>query len=175
MVESALRRCVAAEKGLRTGRFEATIDYGGGHQATVQIRFDLGDTQAPPRLHIVSTFHAGTGSQTSEHVAIGAQTWQKTPDGRWEAASTGEGVWERVGFYLPNAHTITRATASGSGDHTALHYHDTVLSAEAHLTVDRATGRPLQLRREVRSTGVVTTVDYREWNTAVVIAPPDIH
>ena len=81
-------------------------------------------------------------------------------------------MWEQLQGYLPNARTITSAILVGGGGVTVLKYDDQERGADSDLSVDPATGVPLQLRQEIRPAGPTLTVTYPGWNVPVVIEPP---
>lgn len=161
-----------AEAALRAGQLEATIDYGNGSRSSVQMRFDLGDAQRLPRLHIISTNQGIAGTQTIEQVVIGEQTWQHGPVGSWTAVSTQDGLWDQLHTSLPQIRNATDPGTVNVGNVTVLRWYDTGREADVELQVDAVTGIPQQLHLSVRATGLVLTVIYRGWNTAVQISPP---
>ena len=167
-----LARTTAAEAALRSGEFDATIEYGDGSRSVVRVRFDLGNGQQPRRLHIASTSQSTTGSTVFEQIAIGEQTWQRQADGSWTPAPTQDGMWEQIQAYLPNSRTIANATLTGDGRVASVSYRDEALNADTILTVDPATGTPLQLRQQIAAGGPAIAVVYHAWNVPVAIQAP---
>jgi hypothetical protein len=161
----------AAEATLRTGELEATIDYGGGSRAAARVRFDLGDAQHVPRLHMITTYQSATGRQTSERITIGDQSWQRQPDGQWMTVVEQEGAWGQVQNFLPHAAPVTNAEIA-SHDPTILYWYDSGLDADITLRIDPSTGAPHELRQVPRHRGVGLSVTYSGWNNPVDIAPP---
>jgi hypothetical protein len=166
------RRAVAAEAGLRSGRFTATLTYPDGARATAQVVFDLGSGPGPPRLHLTSTYQSAAGARTTEYVVIGNTGWQRGPDGRWAPAPGHEGVWGQIQTYLPHADAATRPTLERSGDAAVLRWADAGSNADVALTVDPASGIPRELRRTTHGSGLVLVVAYTDWNVPVDITAP---
>jgi hypothetical protein len=165
------QRVATAEAALRTGQFEATIDYGGGNRAAARVRFDLGDVQHVPRLHMITTYQSATSSQTSERITIGDQSWQSQPDGQWMTMVEQEGAWGQVQNFLPHAALVANAEIV-SHDPTILHWYDSGRDADITLQIDSSTGAPYELRQVPRHKGASLSVTYSGWNKPVDIAPP---
>jgi len=170
-VATVLQQVTKAEKALRTGELQALVDYGQGSRSLARVRFDLGDAEHAPRLHIITTYESANGSQTSERIIIGDQSWQRQPDGRWASVTEEEGVWGQVQTFLPHAAEISNAEIE-SGDPTILQWYEVGRDADVTLQIDPATGIPHELRQVGRTTKMILTVLYNGWNTAVEIMPP---
>jgi DNA-binding transcriptional MerR regulator len=168
-----LQQVSAAEAMLQTGEISATIDYGDGSRASARIRFDLGDGQRAPHLHMTSTYTGGSGAQTVERITIGGRSWQRQPDGVWVERQANESVADQVQVFLPHARSITDPTTEMGADHSVLRWYDADYDANITLTVDHTTGIPRELRRVARAADTILTVTYSGWNTPVEIAPPD--
>lgn len=164
----------SAVAALRTGQLEATIDYGNGPRAIVQVRFDSGVTEPGPRL-LLNTFYRGiTGGQEFERLTIGSLAWERRPSEDWVPAASRDGVWEQVLAYLPQLDTAVGMTASLAGDTIELRYYDPERDADTILVIDRISGTPRAMRQEIRASGIVIQVAYQGWNTSVRIPPPDV-
>jgi hypothetical protein len=161
-----------AEAGLRSGEFEATIDYGNGNRSLVTVRFDLGDSQRPRRIHLVSTPQGTAGSQAFELIVVGNLTWQRQGTGPWVQTSNLDGLDEQLQAYLPNVATASGITAETSGNTTVLRWHDPGRAANMALQVATATGVPLTLEQTPTNGGSHVRVVYRGWNVPVAIEPP---
>jgi hypothetical protein len=170
-VTALLQRVTEAESGLRMGELEATVDYSKGSHSSARVRFDLGDAEHAPRLHIVTTYQSANGSQTSERITIGDQSWQRQPDGLWVSATEEEGAWGQVQIFLPYVAEVSNVEIK-SREPTVLHWHDVGRDAEVTLRVDPASGVPRELRQVEHVTGTVLTIVYNRWNTTVEIVPP---
>jgi hypothetical protein len=165
-------RITAAEAALRSGEFDATIEYAGGSRSVVRVRFDFGSGQEPRRLHIASTSQSATGSATFEQIAIGEQAWQRQADGSWALAPTQDGMWDQIQAYLPNSRAIANATLALEGKEATLSYRIAAGRAEAVLIADPTTGTPLRLRQQSADDGTTITVVYRGWNVPTSIEAP---
>ena len=170
---TVLQQVAAAEAALRTGQFEAAIDYGNQNRSSAHLRFDLGDDRRAPRLHIVSQYQSASSAHIIERITIGDRSWQREIDGRWTARPAAEGVWDQVVPFLPHAGSVTSAAIAGSGNPLVLRWYDAGRDADITLVVDLASGIPLELRQTSRTTGLVLSVNYRGWNTPVEITPPE--
>lgn len=167
------RRAVAAEAVLRTGRLQATYEYGNGARSSATIDFDLGGGaagQPARRLHLVQTYRGATGSRTSEYALAGDRSWQRQPDGRWVAATIGDDLWRQLQLCLPHVGAAAAPESTGVG---TLRWRDLQGDADVQLTVEPATGTPQRLRRVERRTGLVVDVTFDGWNTPVAIASPE--
>jgi excisionase family DNA binding protein len=170
---TVLQQVAAAEAALRTGQFEAAIDYGNQNRSSAHLRFDFGDDRRTPRLHIVSQYQSASGAQIVERITIGDQSWQREIDGRWTARPSAEGVWDQVVPFLPHAGSVSSAAIEDSGNPAVLRWYDAGRDADIILVVDLTSGIPLELRQTSRATGLVLSVNYRGWNTPVEITPPE--
>lgn len=155
------QQAARAEADLRSGQFEATIDYGNNTRSTVRVRFDYGDGQRARRLHIATTAENAGGSRATEYLLIGDRSWQRQGAGGWAPANLQDGMWEQVQVLLPRV--------GAAGDVALV---DAASNADSTLEVDLATGTPRQLRQAQRANRVVLAVAYREWNSPVDIAAP---
>jgi hypothetical protein len=162
-----------AEAALRSGHFEATLDYGGGSRSSAAVRFDLGDEQQMPRLHLTTTYEGAEEVQTTERITIGDTTWERQLDGSWTRVAAQTVVWDQVQPFLPHAAAAANPRLEQDGDRAVLHWEDAGRNADVTLVVDPATGMPRELRRVTRETGEVLTVTYTGWNTQVEITPPE--
>jgi hypothetical protein len=168
-----LRQIVAAEAGLHTGQFEASIDNGDGTGSSARVRFDLGHTTGVPRFHITSTYTGTKGAQTVERITIGDQSWERQPGGRWAARPAHEGVVDQVVVFLPRAESIVDAEITSKSGMNVLRWYDAGRDVEVTLVVDPVTGVPRELRQVVGANGMILTVTYSGWNTALEITPPE--
>jgi hypothetical protein len=166
------RRAADAEATLRSGIFEAIVDYGGGARAEATLRFDLGDAQRSPRLHLMTTYRGMVGSRAIEQVTFGRQAWRRRDGGQWEAMPAPAAVYDDVLAYLPHLAIAdaVRARPGGAG-RVELTWRDPIREAEVTLAVDGATGAPLALSQAAGG-GPAQTVTYRAWNAPVEIEPP---
>ncbi len=161
------------EKNLRTGHLEATIQYGGGNQASNQVEFDMGDANHPPRLHIITTYQNSQEKQTLERLVIGGQAWQRQGNGPWIKTTDMEGAWEQVQTFLPHADAVSQAnTNSGGTTINELRWYDPSRNMDVTCKVDPSTAIPEEMTQVMRSTNSVLTVVYGGWNTPVNINPP---
>ncbi len=168
------QQAARAEADLRSGQFEATIDYGNNTRSTVRVRFDYGDGQRARRLHIATTAENAGGSRATEYLLIGDRSWQRQGAGGWAPANLQDGMWEQVQVLLPRvgaAGDVALVDAAGA-DGAVLRWHDAASNADSTLEIDLATGTPRQLRQAQRANRVVLAVAYREWNSPVDIAAP---
>jgi hypothetical protein len=161
-----------AEAALRSGQFEASIQFSEANGASSTIVFDLGDQTHEARLHITTTYQTKDRTQTLERIMIGERAWQRQGDGPWTAGAESEGVWGQLQAYLPRAATVANVEPDRGGDPGLLHWFDASRSADLQLQVDPGTGVPRQLRQVTRSTGAIFSVTYKLWNVPVDIAPP---
>ncbi len=168
-----LNQVAEAEETLRTGQFEAAIDYGNGNRSSARMRFDFGDAQQSPRVHITTTYESAEGTQTVERITVGATTWERQPDGSWTTVSAQAVVWDQVQMFLPHAAAASDAEIVRGANTVELHWDDAGRDAEVTLLVDPDTGTPQEMRRLSRATGLALTVTYSGWNTPVEIRPPD--
>jgi hypothetical protein len=166
------RRAADAEATLRSGTFEAITDYGAGARAQATLRFDLGDAQRPPRLHLTTTYRGMVGSQAIEQITIGRQAWRRRDGGPWEAMPAPAAVFDDVLTYLPHLAIADEVRARpGVAGRPELAWRDPIREADVTLAVDGATGTPLALSQAAGS-GPVQTITYRAWNAPVAIEPP---
>jgi hypothetical protein len=161
-----------AEAALVTGSFEYLADYGHGVSAATSLQFDLGADSRPPRLHLVTTYTATTGTRTAEYVTVGDQTWQRTPEGGWRRAAAQPRPIEQVQALLPRVESVPALAPANPDDPALLTGYDRRTDADLVLEVDPVTGTPIQLRRIARATGLIVTVTYQGWNTPVRIDAP---
>lgn len=172
---------IATLAALRTGRFDATIDYGDGTSLTMCVRFDLGGDADPPRLQTrASVCRADAARVAGESILIGERVWRRAPQGRWvtvapsgSARVPGERVRRTVQALLPSLAGLAAPVGERRADRPALHWHDDTINADIVLEFGPVGGLPRSFRRETRSTGTVLLVTYAEWNGPVDIAPPD--
>ena len=169
---AVLQQVAAAEAALRTGQFEAAIDYGNGNRSSARVRFDLADATHVPRIHVTSTYEGTSGAQTVERITIGEQSWQRDPDGHWIAKPAREAVSDQVYGFLPHADSAADPAMSSDPNTAVLHWYDVGRAAEVTLSVDPASGIPRELRQLARATSLILTVTYSGWNTPVEITPP---
>lgn len=171
---AVLQRARANEDAVRTGRFEATLNYGNGNRSAVAARFDLGGAGRVPRLQLATTSQRPGGSQTVEFIAIGERTWKREANGPWEATANQDGLWEQLRSFLPHTATAANPTVSTSGNTATLRWNDAERGAPVVLEVDAVTGAPRQLRQEPQGTGLEMTVTYHDWNVPVDISAPNV-
>lgn len=162
----------AAEAALRTGELTATREYGGGASSSTHVRFDLGDGQQEPRLHVVTTYRGAREAETVERLLVGGQTWQRQPDGSWSEQPAQEDVETELRAFLPRASTIVSAEAVGAAEEAQLRWHDFERNADLTLLVDPATGIPRELSQVLLTTGEALTVVYSGWGTPVELPSP---
>lgn len=167
-----LRRAVAAEQALRTGRLEATLAYTDGSKATVAILFDLGDEKHVQRFHSTAVYHGSNGAQTTERITIGDQSWQRRSAGTWTAFAAQESVQGELRTFLPHTDTALNPAVKRQPEADLLSWYDRDQDADITLTVYPDTGIPRQLVRLTRATGLALTVTYTGWNEPIEIAPP---
>lgn len=165
------QQVAAAEAALQTGEFEIMIDYSGGSRSSTTVRFDLGDGQRPQRMHIRTTYRAGTGARTTERIVIGAQGWERQSGTGWVASTPRQTVRDEVESIFPHVGPTPAILAVG-GDRALLRWRDDAHGSETTLTVDLATGMPLGLQREAGDLEMITSVIYRGWDTPVNITAP---
>lgn len=167
----ALRAQLAqAESRLRSGVFDAVIDYGDGTQATASVVFDLGDEVTPPRMHMVASY-GGSSDHTIELITIGSQTWQRQGTSPWTVDANREGVWGQVQSLLPRAENIPVSAQPGQTPGTLVWF-DPSRNDDVTLTIDLESGIPLELRQTSRDTTTVVIVRYTSWDIPVTIDPP---
>ncbi len=172
---------IATIAALRTGRFDATIEYGDGTSLTVCVRFDLGGDAVSPRLQTrASIRRADAARVVGESILIGERVWRRVPQGRWVAVAPsgiarvpGESVRRTVQALLPSLAGMAAPVGERRADRTVLRWHDDTINAAIALELEPVGGLPRSFRRETRSTGTVLLVRYAEWNGPVDIAPPD--
>jgi hypothetical protein len=165
-----VQRLIAAEGALRSGQFEAVLDYGNGVRTTATVAFDYGDVTHPQRLHIKTVYTSPTGSQTSERIIVGDRAWDRQPDGRWVATPEQEGVWGRLQPFLPQADQAPTPNLRNEAGGASLHW--TTAGQDITVLLDLASGIPRELRQANQATGAMLVVTYRGWNTQVDITPP---
>jgi hypothetical protein len=174
-----LLRAAQAETTLRTGQLEATITFGSGQRSSAQMGFDLGDEQRVPSCSITTTYEGATGAQTTERITIGDQSWERQQASQWTVMPARETVLKQLQVFLPRTDSISKLSTvtvkrAAVEDTYALHWYDAARNADVTLVVDAA-AIPQQLRRVSRANGLILTVSYSGWNTAVEITPPDRH
>jgi len=166
-----LARVAAAEAALRSGQFEALIDYNAQSHSTALVRFDLGDDRQAPRFQITSVYTGTGGAQTVERIAIGERAWNRQARG-WLVGPAREGIADQIRVFLPQAQPVAQVEVVHTGDATTLRWYDQSRDADVTLVVDTASAVPRQLRTVARASGTVFVVIYRAWNVAVEIRPP---
>lgn len=167
-----LQDVARAEAALGRGQFDVAINYSNRTRSTARVVFDLGTAGSAPRLHITTRYENPEGVQSIEQIMIGDKSWQRQPDGQWAAIPAEEGVWGQVQTFLPQADTISSPELGSGGNTSVLHWYDPGRDADVTLRIDPATRIPQELRRVARGTGVVLTVIYSGWNSAVEIPSP---
>jgi hypothetical protein len=164
----------ALEVKLRSGQFDAVLDYGNGVRSATHARFDLGDGQGEPRIHLTTTYtNAGT-IQNSEQIVIGERAWQRGANGGWAPLAEQEGMWGQLQSFLPHVVAATNAEITRGEQAMTLRWYDSRDDADVTLEVDPVTGTPLRLQRTNRTNSQTLTVIYSGWNTPIEIeAPPE--
>ena len=160
-----------AENQRRTGSLEATDDDGHGTRSVTQLRFDLGDQSAPPRIHRTTTSQGPRGTITKEQIMIGDRAWQHQPDGRWAAIQSDPALPEQVSGYFPQIAAAQQVTTDLLGLSVELHWDDPITGTGVKMMAGIADGLPMRLQRIDRQTGASTTVAY-DWRTPVTITAP---
>jgi hypothetical protein len=166
-----LARVAAAQAALRSGQFEALIDYNAQSHSTALVSFDLGDDRQAPRFQITSVYTGTGGAQTVERIAIGERAWNRQARG-WVVGPAREGIADQIRVFLPQAQPVAQVEVVHTGDTTTLRWYDQSRDADVTLVVDPASAVPRQLRAVARANGTVFVVIYRAWNVAVEIHPP---
>jgi hypothetical protein len=167
-----LKQVIQAEAALRTGEFEATMDYGAGAGSAAKLSFDLGGQDQLPRLHMTSIYKSATGTQTVELITIGDQSWQRRAEEPWAAVTEQQGVWEQVQAFLIRAASIEPPEMISGTNPVELRWYKADTDTDVTLIVDPSTGVPSQLQQVSRKRGETTVVTYQSWNTPVEITAP---
>lgn len=165
-------RAMAAEMTLRSGQFEAVLDYGDGSHVFVTMRFDLGDKDRASRAHVVTDYYRGDAHQISERIIIADRTWQRQTNGQWMARTQAQAhVDQQVAAFLPHVPPVAGLQMTG-GIPSIISWYNASRDADVTLDVDPATGIPRYLRQVSRTTSTLLTVTYSGWNTEVSIPSP---
>lgn len=172
-VSETVRLVENAVATLRTGQFEAILEYIDGGHSTLQIRFAFGPAQQIAELQLVTTYQRGTGGRSDEYILLDDRAWRRQ-GAAWLPTTRHADIQAQFLGYLPHPGTGTGVTAARVAGNVVLHYYDPSLDADMALTVDHRTGQPYQLRQELRQSSVVITVNYTGWNTPVQILPPPV-
>lgn len=161
----------AAEAGLRTGQFIVTTDSGDGTRVVEAFRFDLGDGQYPPRLHVLATYEDSGAIRITEQLTIGERSWQRAGDGPWLPAETQQDVPTQVYMILPQVELATNPSSSVDGTVVLLRWRNAFDNADVTLEIDPNNGVPRQMERTDRTSGARRSVRYERWNEPVDIMP----
>jgi hypothetical protein len=167
-----LQQAARAEAALKTGQFEARVDYGRGAHSTVEMRFDLGGGNRVPRVDMTTIYTNSTETEAIRHITVSGQTWQRRQGKDWVLVAEEVGVSGEIQDYLVHADAVASAESDRNLNPFELHWYDASRNADVTLVVDSITGVPRRLRRVARDTGWILTVSYKGWNTPVSITPP---
>ncbi|MFN8458077.1 MAG: hypothetical protein U0401_26070 [Anaerolineae bacterium] len=162
----AFRQQIAkAEAGLRSGQFEAVLDFGDGTRSTARVLFDLGSAEDTPRFHLVSTYqNSATSAQTYERITIGKQTWDRQADNSWIESLAQAGVREQVQDFLPQVGLVAAPQLKNTLSRPILRWRDAGAGTDVILHFDPTTGTPQQLRQLTLATKATLTINYVSWN-----------
>jgi hypothetical protein len=166
------RRVVDSEALLRTGELAAVTDYGDGNGTALQMRFDFGDTQQPPRLYLTTVYTSAGQAQISERITVGEQSWQRQDGGDWTISREPTSVREQVQRFLPRVADVENLEIIGDSDVAVLHWYDQPRDADMTLLADLESGAPRQMRQVTRPTDLALVITYSAWNAPVGIEPP---
>jgi hypothetical protein len=165
------QRVAGVEAAVRTGQLDVVADYGDGRRVLYSARFDLRTAGGLQYLAFKSVYEGQTGSRTAERVTIGEQTWDREDDGGWLLGTTLETPRAQIEPFLPRIGAIAGPVISDPAAGT-LRWYDPVRDADFLLKVDPKSSIPQQLVWRARSTSLVVTIQYSNWNGPVDIRPP---
>jgi hypothetical protein len=154
---------------LHSGVFEIVADFGNGTRSTSLFTFDLGDDATAMRLHMRTTYEGPSSSRESEYITVGSQSWERISNGPWSEVGDREGVWGQVQAFLPRIPTAPTASQPELDDRGMLRWHDDSRNVDVTLSIDPATGAPLEMQQIPATGGALLTVTYQGWNTDVEI------
>lgn len=165
-----VERLAVEEASLRSGIFDAVVDYSDGTQATAHFIFDMGDATLPPSLYSKTVYNSAQGTQVLERISIGEQAWERRGDGEWAAAQELEGVWGRIQPYLPQAANAVRPEFVEAEGGPTLHWSDA--ARDVTVLLDLESGIPREERVLSEPSGSTLVVTYQGWNIPVEISAP---
>lgn len=168
------KRTAEIESSLHSGEIEAQVSYTDGASTTLVVRFDMGDEQRQPRLHMSASYRDTGVSESVEQITVGNDTWQRHDEGLWTMVTTSKSVKEQLQPFLPKVDTAKEPQLDIVGDTAVLRWFDTDQAVDDTLRLSAPRGMPEELRRVERTSGQVMTLKYRSWNTAIVIESPSL-
>ena len=163
-----------AEAQLRSGEFVVIAEIGNTSESSATVRFMLGDEQQVPAIQITTTYTSTVETQTNEYIQVGGDSWERRDNGNWSTVVPDSGPGHQLRSYLPHIDTAADPVITMLSDRADIRWFDAAYQADVILVVDATTGTPIEMRRELRSTGMVLSVFYRGWNTPVSIVVPEV-
>ena len=165
------QRVAGVEATVRTGQIDVVADYGDGRRVLYNSRFDLGPAGGSQNLAFKSVYEGQTGSRIAERVTIGERTWDREDNGGWLLKPALDKPREQIEPLLPRVGAIAGPVVSDSNAGT-LRWYDPRRDADFFLQVDPVSGIPQQLVWKSRSTSMIVTIQYGNWNGPIEIMPP---
>jgi hypothetical protein len=171
-VDAIRQKLGEIESTLRTGEFEAQINFSNGENALTAFRFDLSEGQEQARYHIKTTNRSGDNQTIVEQLFIGPRIWQRQAESEWVEVSAPGAAISHLPAFLPDMHTLPAFEVAADAELMALRWYDSAGDSDVTLLLDPATSTPRELRRVHRQGGMTITVRYIGWNTPVAITVP---
>lgn len=161
-----------AESTLRTGEFEAQIDFSNGDNALTALRFNLNGGPEQARYYIKTASRNGDNQTVVEQLFIGPRIWQRQAESEWVEVTAPGATINHLSAFLPDLRSLPPFEVAADAELMALRWFDSAGDTDVTLLIDPATITPRELRRVHRQSGMTITVRYIGWNTPADITVP---